>query len=152
MIRKINKFFHISARLPYQIGHIKSLEKVQRLLVHTCIPAPREELEYSVHLERLNLMSLCNRYTYLAISFVSKCLYGKYDVDPYEYILLNSRHKNTLKFCYTYVKTDSFKYNVFNTFPAYFDQLFQDLCDQPLFSTSGFLMNTKKHFKNLIWN
>ena len=52
----------------------------------------------SVRLEKLNLMSLCNRYTYLAISFVSKCLYRKYDVDPFEYISLNSHHKNTLNF------------------------------------------------------
>ena len=29
---------------------------------------------------------------------------------------------------------------------------FQDLRDQLLFSISGFLMNTKKHFKNLSWN
>ena len=77
---------------------IKSLEKVQRRLARTCIPAPRGELEYSVRLEKLNLMSMCNRYTYLAISFVSKCLYGKYDVDPFDYISFNSRHKNTLKF------------------------------------------------------
>ena len=118
----------------------------------TCIPAPRGKLEYSVCLEKLNLMSLCNRYTYLAISFVSKCLYGKYDVDPFEYISLNSRHKNTLKFCHTYARTESFKYTVFNRFPAYFDQLPQDLRDQLLFSISGFLMNTKKHFKNLSWN
>ena len=63
-------------------------------------------------LEKLNLMSLCNRYihTLLAISFVLKCLYGKYDVDPFEYISLNSRHKNTLKFCHTYAQTESFKY------------------------------------------
>ena len=133
--------------LPYQICHIKSLEKIQRRLMGTCIPAPKRELEYSVRLE--NLMSLCNRYTYLAISFVSKCLYGKYDLDPFEYISLNSRHKNTLKFCHTYARTESCKYTVFNRFPAYFDQLPQDLPDQLLFSISGFLMNTKKHFKNL---
>ena len=116
--------------------------------MRTCIPAPREELEYSVRLEKL-LMSLCNRYTYLAISFVSKCLYGKYDVDPFEYISLNSRLKNTLKFCHTYARTESFKYVVFNRFPVYFDQLPQDLRDQLLFSISGFLMNTKKHFQIL---
>ena len=75
--------YGIPAWLPYQIGHIKSLEKIQRRLVCTCIPAPRGEFEYSVRLEKLDLMSRCNRYTYLAISFVSKCLYGKYDVDPF---------------------------------------------------------------------
>ena len=83
----------------------------------------------SVRLEKLNLVSLCNRYTYLVISFVSKCLYGKYDVDPFEYrpISLNFRHKNTLKFCHTYARTESFKYTAFNRFPVYFDQLPQDL-------------------------
>ena len=90
--------YGIPAWLPYQIGHIKSLEKIQRCLVRTCIPAPRGELEYSVRLEKLNLMSLCNRYTYLAISFVSKCLYGKCDLDPFEYISLNFRHKIPLNF------------------------------------------------------
>ena len=65
---------------------------------------------------------------------------------------VNSRHKNTLKFCHTYARTESFKYTDFNRFPAYFDQLPQDLRDQLLFSILGFLMNTKKHFKNLSWN
>ena len=83
---------------------------------------------------------------------IQNCLYGKYDVDPFEYISLNSLHKNTLKFCYTYAQTDSFKYTVFNRFPAYFDQVPQDLRDQLLFSIARFLMNTKKHFKNLSWN
>ena len=45
-------------------------------------------------------------------AFVSKFFYGKYDVDPFEYISLNSRHKNTLKFCHTYARTESFNYNV----------------------------------------
>ena len=145
----------------------------QRRLVRTCIPTPTGELEYSVRLEisfhfisfglhlsnfknitpkRLNIMSLCNNHTYLAISFVSKCLYVKYDVDPFKYTSLNSHHKNTLKFCHIYARTDCFKYTVFNRFPAYFDQLPQDFRDQLLFSISGFLMNTKKHFKNLSWN
>ena len=83
-------------------------------------------------------MSLCNRYTYLVISFVSKCLYGKYDMDPFEYISLNSRHKNTLKFCHTYARTESFEYTVFNRFPAYFDQLPQDLRNQLFFIRQGF--------------
>ena len=86
---------------------------------------------------------------------MSKCLCGKYDVGPFEYISLNSRHKNNLTFCHTYARTDSFKYTVFNRFPLYFhdfDQLPQDLPDQLLFSISGFIMNTKKHFKNLNWN
>ena len=90
---------------------------------------------------------MCNRYTYLAISFVSKCLHGKYDVDPFEYISLNSRYKNTLKFGHTYARTDSFKYTVFKRFPAYFDHLPQDLRDQ-LFSILGFLMNTKTFQKS----
>ena len=59
-------------------------------------------------------------------------------MDPFENISFNSRHKNTLKFCQTYARTDSFKYTVFNRFPAYFDQLPEDLRDQLLFSISGF--------------
>ena len=45
--------------------------------------------------------------------------------------------------------TDSFKYTAFNRFPAYFDQLPLDLCDQLLFSIAGFLMNTKA-FLNIL--
>ena len=68
-------------------------------------------------------------------------------MDPFEYISLNSHHKNTLKFHHTYyARTESFKYTVFNRFPAYFDQLPQDH-DQLLFSISGFLMNQKKKKK-----
>ena len=81
--------------------------------LYPCTQGGGGELEYSVRHEKLNLMSLCNRYTYLAISFVSKCLYGKYDMDPFEYISLNSRHKNTLKFCHIYAWTESFKHTVF---------------------------------------
>ena len=48
----------------------------------------------------------------------------------------------------------AFKHTVFKRFPTctYFDQLPQDRRDQLLFSISGFLMNTKKHFKSLSCN
>ena len=105
--------YGIPAWLPYQIGHINSLEKVQKRLARVCIPAPRGELEYGARLKMLNLMSLQNRYMYLAISFVSKCLYGIYDVDPFHFISINSRHTDTLKFSHTYARTDSFKFTVF---------------------------------------
>ena len=52
--------------------------------------------------------------------------------------------QKTLKFCHTYARTESFKYTVFNRFPAYFDQLSQDLRDQLLFSISGFFNEHKE--------
>ena len=59
-------------------------------------------------------------------------------MDPFEYISLNSRHKNTLKFCHTYPRTENFKYTVFNRFPAYFDHLPQNLRDQLLLISQVF--------------
>ena len=114
-------------------------------------PAPRGELEYSTRLEKLNLMSLSNRYTYLALSFVSKCLYAKYDLDTFDYISLNSSHTDTLKFHHKYARTDSFKFTVFNRFPVYFDQLPLDIRDQLPLSLSGFLRMSKEHLKKLSW-
>ena len=141
--------YGIPAWLPYQKGHINSLEKVQKRLARACIPAPRGELRYGVRLEKLNLMSLYHRYIYLAIAFVCKCLHGKYDMNPFDFISINSRHKDTLKFVHMFARTDSYKYTVFNRFPVYFDDLPKNLRDQVLFSISGFLSNSKQHFKNL---
>ena len=144
--------YGIPAWLPHQSGHLKSLEKVQGRLARACIPAPRGELEYGVRLKKLGLMSVCNRYNYLAISFIAKCFYCKHDIDPLEYISINSRHSNSLKFSHSYARTDSFKYTVFNRFPVYFDQLPPSLNDQFLFSISNFLDNLKKHFRTISWN
>ncbi len=102
-------------------------------------------------LEKLELMSLCNRYTYLAISFISKCLYAKYDVDSFKYISINSSHTSTLRFHHKYARTDSFKFTVFNRFPVYFDQLPRDIQDLLLLNLPGFLNKTKEHFKKLSW-
>lgn len=143
--------YGIPAWLPHQTNHINTLEKIQKRLARACIPAPRGVLKYSTRLERLDFMSVCNRYTYLTISFVSKCLYGRYDLDPFEYISVNSFRKDTLKFHHKYARTDGFKFNVFNRFPAFFDQLPQETRDQLLFSISGFLSNLKEHFKCLSW-
>jgi len=142
--------YGIPAWLPYQTGHCDTLEKIQKRLARACIPSPRGQIEYSTRLEKLDLMSLCNRYKYLSISFVSKCLYGKY-VDPFGYISVNSNHTDTLKFFHQYARTDSYKYNVFNRFPVYFDQLPKDIRDQLLFNISGFLLNCKDHFKHHSW-
>ena len=144
--------YGIPGWFPYQIGHLQSIEKIQKRLARTCIPAPRGELEYKYRLEMLDLTSMHNRYNQLAISFVAKCLYGKYDIDPFQFISINSRHLDSLKFTHNYARTDSFKYTVFNRFPVFFDQLPPDLRDQLLFNISGFLVNCKGHFKNHSWN
>ena len=129
--------YGVPAWLPHQSGHINSIEKIQKRLARACIPAPRGELQYGSRLQQLDLVSLRDRFTYLAISFVSKCLYhGRYDVDPFNYITVNSRHADTLKFSHSYARTDCFKFTVFNRFPAYFDQLPSDLRDQLLFANA----------------
>jgi hypothetical protein len=71
------------AWMPYQAGHIRDIEKIQKRLARSCIPAPRGEIQYETRLQRLGLSSLANRYSYLAISYPTKCLYGVYDVDPF---------------------------------------------------------------------
>ena len=65
------------------------------------------------------LMTLIHWIPHWIISFVFKCLYGKYDVDSFDYFLLHSRHKNTFQFCHTYARIDCFKFTVFNRVPAY---------------------------------
>ena len=101
------------AWLPYQQSHINHLEKVQKRLARSCIPAPRGELTYQFRLEKLGLSSLENRFHFLAIAFVSKCLYRVYDVDPFVYVRINTRHTDTIKFHHNFGRTDCFKYNVY---------------------------------------
>ena len=45
--------YGIPGWLPYQIGHLNSLEKTQKLLARVCVPAPRGELSYNFRLEKL---------------------------------------------------------------------------------------------------
>ena len=143
--------YGVPSWLPHQAGHIASLEKVQKRLARACIPAPRGELSYETRLSKLGLVSLNHRFTFLVISFVSKCLHGVYDVDPFRYISVNTRHVDTLKFSHNYARTNCFKYTVFNRFPVYFGQLPVSLQDQLLFSLPRFLKNTSDHFKSLSW-
>ncbi len=139
------------AWFPYQSCNLKKLENIQRRLARSCIPAPRGELPYHVRLQRLGLTSLESRYNYLVIAFVAKCLYGKYDIDPFKYISVNSRHLDTLKFRHLYARTDCLKFTVFNRFPVYFDNLPIHVRDHLLVSLPAFLSCTKQHFKNISW-
>ena len=139
------------AWMPYQAGHLKDIEKIQKRLARSCIPAPRGELQYETRLQRLGLSSLANRYSYLAISYPTKCLYGVYDVDPFNYISINARHADTLKFHHTYARTDCFKYTVFNRFPVNYDNLPSNVRDKVLISLPCFLSSLKTHFKNSSW-
>ena len=137
--------------MPYQQGHIQSLEKVQKRLARSCIPAPRGEVSYASRLQRLELCSVENRFKFLTISYVSKCLHGVYDVDPFNYISVNTRHSYTPKFHHNFARTDCFKYNVFNRFPVYFDDLPPTIKDKLLFSLPGFLSISKKYFTETSW-
>lgn len=139
------------AWIPHQSGHLKDLEKIQKRLARTCLPAPRGELPYNERLQRLGLTSLENRYNYFAIAYVAKCLYRVYDVDPFNFIPINARHSDTLKFHHTYARTDAFKFTVFNRFPVYFDSLPSHVRDQLLTSLPGFVRGIKKHFKEISW-
>ena len=138
--------------IPHQSGHLKQFENVQKRLARSCIPAPTGELPYHVRLERLGLTSLESRYSFLVISFVSKCLYSVYDIDPFKYISINSSHLDNLKFCHSYARTDCLKHTVFNRFPVYFDKLPIHVRDKLLVILSGFFSTcTKEHLKNISW-
>ena len=137
--------------LPYQQSHINRLEKVQKRLARSCIPAPRGELTYQFRLEKLGLSSLENRFHYLAIAFVSKCLYRVYDVDPFVYVRINIRHTDTIKFHHNFGRTDYFKYNVYTRFPVQFQTLPRHIRDKLTISLSSFLSNCKLHFKQSSW-
>ena len=139
------------AWLPYQQSHINRLEKVQKRLAHSCIPAPREELTYQFRLEKLGLSSLENRFHYLAIAFVSKCLYRVCDVDPFVCVRINTRHADTVKFHHNFGRTDCFKYNVYTRFPVQFQSLPRHIRDKLTISLSSFLSNCKLCFKQSSW-
>ena len=139
------------AWLPYQQSHINRLEKVQKRLARSCIPAPRGELTYQFRLEKLGLSSLENRFHYLAIAFVSKCIYRVYDVDPFVYVRINTRHTDTIKFHHNFGRTDCFKYNVYTRFPVQFQSLPRHIRDKLTISLSSFLSNCKLHFKQSSW-
>ena len=76
-----------------------------------------------------------------------------YDVDPFDYISINTRHTDILKLRHTYMyaKTDCFKNTVFNRFPVYFDRLPLHVRERLLFSLSCFLNNSKYYFTNSSW-
>ena len=139
------------AWLPYQQSHINRLEKVQKRLARSCIPAPRGELTYQFRLEKLGLSSLENRFHYLAIAFVSKCIYRVYDVDPFVYVRINTRHTDTIKFHHNFGRTDCFKYNVYTRFPVQFQSLPRHIRDKLTISLSSFLSNCELHFKQSSW-
>ena len=115
------------------------------------VEAPRGELTYQFRLEKLGLSSLENRFHYLAIAFVSKCLYRVYDVDPFVYVRINTHHTDTIKFHYNFGRTDCFKYNVYTRFPVQFQSLPRHIRDKLTISFSSFLSNCKLHFKQSSW-
>ena len=133
------------------ISHINRLEKVQKRLARSCIPAPRGELTYLFRLEKLGLSSLNNRFHYLAIAFVSKCFYRVYDVDPFVYVRINTRHTDTINFHHNFGRTDCFKYYVYTRFPVQFQSLPCHIRDKLTISLFSFLSNCKLHFKQSRW-
>ena len=143
--------YGIPAWYPYQVGHLNCLERIQKRLARTCIPAPRGVLSYNYRLAMLGLPSICNRYNFLAISFTAKCFYGKYDINPFDYVSINPRHSEILKFRHNYARTDTYKFTVFNRFPVLFDQIPNNISNQLLFSLTGFLHDLKQHFMILSW-
>ena len=70
--------------------------------------------------KKLGLSSLENSFHYLAIAFVGKCLFRVYDVDPFVYVRINTRHIETIKFHHNFGRTDCLKSNVYTRFPVQF--------------------------------
>ena len=138
------------------ISHVISKNfKISKGDLHAhCIPAPRGELLYHVRLQRLGLTSLESHYNYLVIAFVAKCLYGEYDIDPFKYISINSRHLDTLKFRHLYARSDCLKFALFNIYIGFQFILIISLIhvrDHLLVSLPTFLSSAKQHFKNISW-
>ena len=77
------------AWLPYQQSHINRLEKVQKRLARSCIPAPRGRAHLPIQTRK-------------TFQTVSKCLYRVYDVNPFVYVRINTRHTDTIKFHHNY--------------------------------------------------
>ena len=55
----------------------------------------------------------------LLILFVVKCLYNSFDVNISNYIQINTRHTDTIKFHHQSSRTDAFHYSLFIRFVEY---------------------------------
>ena len=102
----------------------------QRRFTRSCLGLPRRASLNSVNIidcftrcAQLGLPLLINRLYFLSISFVVKCLYNSFDVNISNYIQINTRHTDTVKFHHQSSRTNAFHHSLFIRFPRIWDQI-----------------------------
>ena len=126
-----------------------TLERVQRRFTRSCLGLPRRaslnsenEIDYFTRCAQLGLPLLINRFHFLSISFVVKCLYNSFDVNISNYIQINTRHIDTVKFNYQSSRTNAFHHSLFIRFPRIWDSLPKA---QIIFGYKPFINALRKH-------
>ena len=71
-----------------------------------------------------------------------------YDVDPFVYVRINTRHTDTIKFHHNFGRTDCFKYNVYTRFPVQFQSLPRHIRDKLTISLSSFYLTVNYILNN----
>ena len=130
------------------------MEKVQRRFTRCCFGLPRrhihinnkDNIEYSERCTRLGLPLLMNRLEFLSISFAAKCLCRKFDIPILNYLALNTRHLNTVKFWHLQSRTNAFYQSLFVRFPRIWDSLVLNTRNSILYDITPFLTNLRKHY------
>ena len=141
---------------PSSVSDQGSLERVQRRFTRCCLGLPRKQIsilnknniEYSERCTRLGLPFMMNRLYFRSISFIAKCLYLKFDLPILNFISINARHSDTLKFCHVHSRTNAFHQSLYVKFPRMWDSLDPDTRNSLLFSLTSFLARLRKFYVN----
>ena len=137
---------------PCLITQQDTLERVQRRFTRSCLGLPRRaslnsvnEIDYFTRCAQLGLPLLINRLHFLSISFVVKCLYNSFDVNISNYIQINTRHTDTVKFHHQSSRTNAFHHSLFIRFPRIWDSLPVDVKNQIIVGYKPFINALRKH-------
>ena len=137
---------------PCLITQQDTLERVQRRFTRSCLGLPRRaslnsvnEIDCFTRCAQLGLPLLINRLHFLSISFVGKCLYNSFDVNISNYIQINTRHTDTVKFHHQSSRTNAFHHSLFIRFPRIWDSLPVDVKDQIIVGYKPFLNALREH-------
>ena len=103
------------------------------------------EIDYFTRCAQLGLPLLINRLHFILISFVVKCVYNSFNVNISNFIQINTRHTDTVKFHNQSSRTNAFHHLLFIRFPRIWDSLHVDVKDQIIFGYKPFINVLRKH-------
>ena len=77
--------------------------------------------------------------------FVVKCLYNKFDIPIGDYLVVNSRHTDSVKFHHQRARANAAHHSLFHRFPRLWESLPRCVTDTLVFGLSSFMNSLRKH-------